>query len=59
MLKNFDAAREVHSEMYDYIEVDITNLDKWEEHLTNHVYGIRKKVDDYVKNSSNAKKRDA
>ena len=29
-------------------------MDKWEEDLTNDVYGIEEKVEDYVKNSSNA-----
>ena len=29
-------------------------MDKWEEDLTNDVYRIKEKVEDYVKNSSNA-----
>ena len=54
MRKDFEIAREVHSQLYDGSEVDLESMDKWEEDLTNDVYGIEEKVEDYVKNSSNA-----
>ena len=49
--KDFDIAREVHCQMYDFSEADVENLDKWEDDLTNDVYGIEEKVEDYVRNS--------
>ena len=52
--KDFEIAREVHSQLYDGGEVDLESMDKWEEDLTNDVYGIEEKVEDYVKNSSNS-----
>ena len=52
--KDFEIAREVHSHLYDGSEVDLESMDKWEEDLTNDVYDIEEKVEDYVKNSSNA-----
>jgi hypothetical protein len=53
MLKDFDIACEVHCQMYDFSEADVENLDKWEDDLTNDVYGIEEKVEDCVRNSSN------
>ena len=52
--KDFEIACEVHSQLYDGGEVDLESMDKWEEDLTNDVYGIEEKVEDYVKNSSNS-----
>ena len=51
---DFEIAREVHSQLYDGSEVDLESMDKWEEDLTNNVNGMEEKVEDYVKNSSNA-----
>ena len=45
--------REVHCQMYDLGKADVENIEKWEEDLTNDVYGIEEKVEDYVRNSSN------
>ena len=51
--KDFEIAHKVHSQLYDGSEVDLESMDKWEEDLTNDVYGIEEKVEDYVKKSSN------
>ena len=52
--KDFEIAREVHSQLYDGSKVDLESMDKWEEDMTNDVCGIEEKVEDYIKNSSNA-----
>ena len=54
MRKDFEIAREVHSQLYDGIEVDLETMDKWEEDFRNDVYGIEEKVEGYVNNSLNA-----
>ena len=54
MRKDFEIAREVHSQLYDGSEADLEFMDTLEEDLTNDVYGIEEEVEDYVKNSSNA-----
>ena len=51
--KDFEIALELHSQLYDSSDVDNNVLDKWEDDLTNDVYGIEEKVEEYMRNISN------
>ena len=51
--KDFEIALELHSQLYDSSDVDNKVLDKWEDDLTNDVYGIEEKVQEYMRNISN------
>ena len=50
--KDFEVARELHSQFYDLIDVDNNVLDKWEDDLTNDVYGIKEIVEKYMRGAS-------
>ena len=46
--KDFEVARELHSQFYDLPDVDANTLDKWEDDLTSDVYGIEERVEEYM-----------
>ena len=46
--KDFEIALELHSQLYDSSDVDNNVLDKWEDDLTNDVYGTEEKVEEYM-----------
>ncbi|XP_028395735.1 uncharacterized protein LOC114519763 [Dendronephthya gigantea] len=50
--KDFDIARELHSQFYDLPDVDDAALDKWEDDLTSDVYGIEERVEEYIRGIS-------
>ena len=50
--KDFEVARELHSQFYDLPDVDNNVLDKWEDDLTNDVYGIEEIVEEYMRGAS-------
>ena len=47
----FDVARELHSQFYDLPDLDTDILDKWEDDLTNDVYGIEEIVEEYIRSA--------
>jgi hypothetical protein len=47
--KDFEVARELHSQFYDLPDVDANTLDKWEDDLTSDVYGIEERVEEYMR----------
>ena len=49
--KDFDVARELHSQFYDLPDLDADILDKWEDNLTNDVYGIEEIVEEYIRSA--------
>ena len=50
--KDFEVARELHSQFYDLPDVFNNVLDKWEDDLTNDVYGIEEIVEEYMRGAS-------
>ena len=46
--KDFEVAPELHSQFYDLPDVDNNVLDKWEDDLTNDVYGIEEIVVEHM-----------
>ena len=48
MRKDFEVARELHSQLYDLLDVDVDALDKLENDLINDVYGIEETVEEYM-----------
>ena len=50
--KDFEVARELHSQFYDLPDVDVSILDKWEDDLTSDVYGIEERVEEYIRGIS-------
>ena len=50
--KDFEVARELHSQFYDLPDVDVNILDKWEDDLTSDVYGIEERVEEYIRGVS-------
>lgn len=50
--KDFEVARELHSQFYDLPDVDANILDKWEDDLTSDVYGIEEIVEEYTRSIS-------
>ena len=49
--KDFDVARELHSQFYDLPDLDTDILDKWEDDLTNDVHGIEEIVEEYTRSA--------
>ena len=49
--KDFDVAHELHSQFYDLPDLDAEILDKWEDDLTNDVYGIEEIVEEYIRSA--------
>ncbi len=47
--KDFEVARELHSQFYDIPDVDANTLDRWEDDLTSDVYGIEERVEEYMR----------
>ena len=47
--KDFEVARELHSQFYDLPDVDNNVLDKWEDDRTNDVYGIEEIVEEHMR----------
>jgi hypothetical protein len=51
--KDFELARECHAEMYEYADESQTStMDDWEDALTNDVYDIEEKVEDFLQSLS-------
>jgi hypothetical protein len=51
--KDFEVARELHSQFYDLPDVDVNIFDKWEDDLTSDLYRIEERVEEYMRGVSN------
>ena len=54
MRKDFELARDVHAELYGFVDLNqVPKLDEWENVLTGDVFGLEEEVETYFKTLGN------